>query len=131
MTGLDTNVLVRFLLRDDPLQSPKASRILASLSAENPGWVGITTIVELVWVLTSKSRLDRAAIVRTIDQLLLQEEITIEQPENVRSALRLYRNGNADFADCLIALSARTAGCARTLTFDRVAARDAGLELIA
>ncbi len=130
MTGLDTNVLVRFFAQDDPLQSPEATKFMGSLTAENPGWVGMATILELVWVLDSKGRFDQKTIAKTIDQLLFREEIMVEQASIVQSALRLYRNGKADFADCLIALSARAAGCARTVTFDRKAARDAGMELL-
>jgi predicted nucleic-acid-binding protein len=131
VTGLDTNILARFLLQDDPMQSPKADEIMRSLTAAEPGWVGVAAILELVWVLSSKNRHDRKAIARTLDQLLVQEEIVIEQAESVQGALLLFRRGNADFADCLIASSARVAGCNRTVTFDRVAARDAGMQLLA
>ena len=131
MIGLDTNTLARFFLQDDPQQSPSADEIMSSLTIENPGWVGVATILELVWVLSSKSRLDRKSIVKALDRLLLQEEIVIEQTETVRSACQLFRRGNADFADSLIASSARAAGCSRTVTFDRKAARDAGMQLLA
>jgi predicted nucleic-acid-binding protein len=80
--------------------------------------------------MTSMKRLDRRGITNILSQLLNQEEIVIEQASIVESALRLYRQGNVDFADCLIAVSARAAGCTRTVTFDRKAARDAGMELI-
>ena len=130
MTGLDTNVLVRFFAQDDRLQSPKADTILGSLTAQDPGWVGMVTILELVWVLGSKNRFDRTAIVKTVHQLLLRQEIVVEQAEIVENALQLFRRGNADFADCLIAASAMAAECARTVTFDRVAARDAGMQLV-
>lgn len=130
MTGLDTNVLTRFFLQDDPLQSPKADRIIGSLSLREPGWVGVATILELVWVMTSQKRLDRKGITNILSQLLTREEIVIEQASIIQSAVRLYRLGNADFADCLIASSAKAAGCSRTVTFDRRAARDTGMELI-
>ncbi len=130
MTGLDTNGLVRFLAQDDPQQSPEATEIMRSLTSDSPGWVGLTVLVELVWVLGSNDRYDRATIIRTIDQLLLLEELAIEHADSVRAALRLFRNGKADFADCLIAVSAEAAGCSRTVTFYRKAARDAGMELI-
>jgi predicted nucleic-acid-binding protein len=55
----------------------------------------------------------------------------LEQEATVRQALSLFRKSNADFADCLISLSARAAGCSKTVTFDKIAARDAGMELIA
>jgi predicted nucleic-acid-binding protein len=128
--GLDTNVLARFLLQDDPRQSAIADEVMSSLSTASPGWVGVATIVELMWVLNSRSRLDRISIVKALDQLFLQEEIVIEQAETVQQAFRLFRNGNTDFADCLIACSARAAGCSKTVTFDRKAARDCGMEFL-
>ena len=130
MIGLDTSVLVRFLLQDDRQQSPKADAIIGSLTVDDPGWVGVATILELVWVLGSKNRFDRNAIAKTLNQLLSTEEIAIEHGETVQNALRHFRNGSADFADCLIASSARDAGCSRTLTFDRLAARDGVMQLI-
>jgi predicted nucleic-acid-binding protein len=130
LTGLDTNILSRFFLQDDRLQSPKADQILASLSVQGPGWVGLATVLELIWVLSSKNRFDRRTIAKTIDQLLSREEIVVEQAETVQKALQLFRDGKADFADCLIALSAKAAGCTRFVTFDRIAARDAGMELL-
>ena len=97
---------------------------------DSPGWVGLATVLELVWVLSSKNRFDRRTIAKTIDQLLSQEEIVVEQAETVQKAVRLFRDGKADFADCLISVSAKAAGCARTVTFDRIAARDAGMDLL-
>ena len=70
MTGLDTNVLARFLLQDDSLQSPKADEVMGALSTKDPGWVGLATILELVWVLSSKNRFDRLAIATTLDRIL-------------------------------------------------------------
>jgi len=131
LTGLDTNVLVRFFAQDDPDQSSKADEVMRSLTAESPGFVGLAALLELAWVLGSKHRFDPIKLARAIAQLLLQEEIVVEQAATVESALRLYRNGRADFADCLISVSAQAAGCRRTVTFDRKAARDAGMELLA
>jgi predicted nucleic-acid-binding protein len=128
--GLDTNILVRFFAQDDQLQSPIADQIMSSLTLANPGWVGIATILELVWVLGCKNRFDRKTITKTLDQLLSSKEIVVEQDESVQDAFRLFRKGNTDFANCLIASSARAAGCSRVVTFDRTAARDAGMELL-
>jgi predicted nucleic-acid-binding protein len=128
--GLDTNILARFLLQDDRLQSPKADAVMGSLTAEEPGWIGVATLLELVWVLGSGNRFDRMAIASVLDQMLSREEIAIEQPDCVQHAMLLFRKGRADFADCLIAASAKAAGCSRTVTFDRVAARDAGMRLL-
>jgi predicted nucleic-acid-binding protein len=128
--GLDTNILARFLLQDDRLQSPKADAIMGSLTVEDPGWVGVAALLELVWVLGNKNRFDRMAIASVLDQILSREEIAIEQPDCVQNALLLFRKGNADFADCLIASSAKAVGCSRTITFDRKAARATGMQLI-
>jgi predicted nucleic-acid-binding protein len=130
VTGLDTNVLVRFFAKDDPQQSPKARNLLSSLTSENPGWVAVATILELVWVMDSKFRIGRSGIALMLGQLLSREEIVVEQAGAVVRAIQTYRNGNADFAGCLIAASARAAGCAQTVTFDRIAARDAGMHLL-
>jgi predicted nucleic-acid-binding protein len=130
VTGLDTNILVRFFAKDDPLQTPKARAVLSALTTAEPGWVGVATILDLVWVMTSKIGVGREAIAQILAELLTRETILVERAETVDKALQRYRRGRADFADCLIAASARAAGCSRTVTFDRIAARDAGMELI-
>ena len=130
MTGLDTNILVRFFAKDDPLQTPKARAVLSSLTTAEPGWVGLATVLELVWVMTSTIRVGRDVVAQVLAELLTRETIIVERSETVEKALLRYRRGRADFADCLIAASARAAGCSRTVTFDRVAARDAGMELL-
>ena len=130
MIGLDTNVLLRYFLNDDPLQSPKARRIISSLTSADPGWVGISAVLEFVWVLTSKNRAQRSLIAATLDQLLAQDTVVVEQDKVVALAVRQFRFSRAEFADCLIAASAQAAGCSKTVTFDRIAARDAGMELL-
>ena len=130
MTGLDTNILARFFLQDDPVQSPKADVIMGALTKSVPGWIGVAGILELVWVMSKQNGIDRDGITKMLGQLLTREEIVIEHSIIMQSAFQRYRNSRADFADCLIAASARAAGCSRTVTFDRRAARDAGMELI-
>jgi predicted nucleic-acid-binding protein len=128
--GLDTNVLVRYFVKDDPEQTRLAVSLIYSLSATETGWVGLAVLLELVWVLTRIYRVNRARVVQVLDTLLASQEIVVEQNKVVRESLRLYRFGHTDFHDCLIAVSAKAAGCLRTATFDRKAARDAGMELI-
>ena len=130
MTGLDTNVLIRYFVKDHPGQTRSAINLINSLSPEEPGWVGLAVILELVWVMTRTYRVDRVQVVRVLDTLLSSQDIVVEQSMVVRQALQLHRSGKAGFADCLIAASARAAGCARTVTFDQVAASDAGMTLI-
>jgi predicted nucleic-acid-binding protein len=128
--GIDTNVLLRNFLNDDAIQGRVAQRFMGSFSAEDPGWISLATIVEFVWVLRTKDRASRDLIASAIELLLLQDALVIEQDAVVGSAVRQFRSTRAEFADCLIAASAQTAGCSRTLTFDRIAARDAGMELL-
>jgi len=130
LIGLDTNILVRFFTHDDPCQVPHAERLMKSLTRTEPGWIALATILELVWVITSKAGGNRREVIPILDFLLARDEIVIEQSSVIESALQKFRSGNADFADCLIAASAAAAGCSRTVTFDRIAARDTGMQLI-
>jgi predicted nucleic-acid-binding protein len=129
--GLTTDVLVQFFSQSDSDHGIKARNVMCSLSATEPGWVGVAVLVDLVWEMTHAYKLNRVGVYRILDKLLSSEVIVVEQSEIVRQALNLYRDANTEFADCLISSSAKAAGCSRTVTFDRRAARDAGMELIA
>jgi predicted nucleic-acid-binding protein len=131
LIGLDTNILVRYFVKDDPDQTRLAVKLVHELSPEEPGWVGLSALLELVWALTRIYRVRREQLVQILDTLLASQDIVMEQRETVREALLVYRTRHKDFADCLIASSASAAGCVRTLTFDRNAARDGGMELVA
>lgn len=130
MIGLDTNVLLRFLLKDDPAQAAQVHTLFRGLTAEQPGWIGIATILEVVWVLSSNKAMNRESIAFSVSRLLSLDTVVVEQSGAVAWAIQRFRSGKADFADCLNAATARAAGCVRTMTFDRIAARDAGMELI-
>jgi predicted nucleic-acid-binding protein len=128
--GLDTNVLLRFFAQDDKQQSPLADATMASLTTRNPGWIAVATVLEFVWAMSKSMRFPKPVVCNAIDRMLTLDTIVIEQEEIVSSAVQQYRSTRADFADCLIAASARAAGCSKTVTFDRIAARDTGMELI-
>ena len=130
MIGLDTNVLVRYIMQDDAKQSPLATRLLESLSVEAPGFVPLVAVVELAWVLSSAYELERAQLVEAFEGLLRTKEIVVDRAETVWKALRLFQSANADFADCLIERSAAAAGCERTMTFDRGGAKGCGMALV-
>ena len=131
MIGIDTNVLVRYIMQDDPRQSALATRLVESLTAGAPGFVSMVAVVELAWVLSSAYELDRGQVVRAFEGLLRTKEIEVEQAEIVWKALRVFQGASADFADCLIERSAAAAGCEATKTFDRAAAKGCGMKLIA
>ena len=130
MIGLDTNVLVRYIMQDDAVQAAKATALVETLDAERPGFVALVSIVELYWVLTSCYDLTEAQVMQALEILLRTKEIVVDQAEQVLRALRACAGGKADFADCLIERAAATAGCTRTMTFDTKAARHAGMTLL-
>ena len=130
MTGLDTNVIVRYIMQDDARQAALASRLMESLSVEAQGFVPLVAVIELVWVLSSSYNLERVQLVAALESLLRTKEIVVEQAEVVWKALRIFRESAADFADCLIERSAAAAGCERTMTFDRGAAKHCAMTLV-
>jgi predicted nucleic-acid-binding protein len=131
MIGLDTNVLVRYIMQDDPKQSPKASRLIEGLTAAEPGFVPLVSVVELVWVLSSAYSLSRQQVSAALDLLLRSKEIVLDRADQVLQAQRRFNAGGADFADCLIERVAHDAGCTTTMTFDVAAVKSAGMTLIA
>ena len=130
MIALDTNVLVRFLVQDDPEQARLAGEVIDQLSEEAPGFVGREVLVELVWVLERAYRLGRAEIAGALDGLLASTELVIEGADEIGPALELYRNDGFGFADLTIAAAARRVGAREVVTFDRKAARLPGMRLL-
>lgn len=123
MIALDTNVLVRFLVQDDPLQAQLATNVIDQLTDDTQGFVSREVLIELVWVLERAYRLGRAEIAVALDGLLSATELDIEGSDEVAPALELYRNDGFGFADLMIVAAARRAGANELVTFDRKAAR--------
>ena len=130
MIGLDTNVLVRYIMQDDPKQSPKASALIESLNADNLGFITLVSIVELYLVLTTSYELTGQQVKQALEVLLRTKQIIVDRADQVLRALRVFDDGKADFADCLIERTAVSAGCEQTMTFDVGAAKHAGMTLI-
>lgn len=130
MIGLDTNVLIRYVAQDEPAQAAAATALIEGLSETEPGYVSLVTVVELAWVLERSYRVPADAIAATVRGLLTAREIVAQEPEVVTRALDRTASG-AGFADAVIAELGTQAGCSHTVTFDRVAARIAGMRLLA
>ena len=130
MTGLDTNVLVRYIMQDDVRQARLASELIETFTVDEPGFISLVAVIELVWVLLSSFELARSQVVQALEVLLRTKEIQVENAATVWRAVRLYRASPADFADCLIERSATVAGCTRTMTFDRGAVKHCAMTLI-
>lgn len=131
MIGLDTNILVRYLTPDNPIQSAKATEILERrLTAKNPGFVSVVAIVETVWVLDRAYGLTAREIAAAIERLLQVEVLTIDNEQEVFTAMIALKHGRGSFADALIAELGVRAGCTRTLTFDQRSGRVPSFELV-
>jgi predicted nucleic-acid-binding protein len=129
MQGLDTNVLVRVLLRDDRRQARAAeAAINRALAAGEPLVVSLLTVLETEWVLRTRGGLDKSTVIRTFKSLLEARDLLIEDEEVLEQALYTFEDGSADFADCLMLARYLRFGCSSMLTFDSRAAKLAGAE---
>ncbi len=130
MIGLDTNILVRYLTQDDPIQSPKAREIIERrLTEEKPGFVSIVAMVETVWVLERAYRLTPHEIVGAVERMLQTDVLVVENEQEVFTAMIALKDGQGSFADAVIAALGARMGCSCTLIFDRKALRLPGFEL--
>lgn len=129
MIGLDTNVVVRYLTRDDPAQTAAAFRLIDSLSPDAPGFLSLVVIAELIWVLESSYSFKKSEIVQVLDNLLRSKELVVERAAIVSQALLAFGENRADFVDCLIERCGHAAECQYTATFDKRAA-EAGMRLL-
>ena len=130
MTGVDTNVLARFFAKDDLDQFAKARDFLGSLSSLSPGFVSMVCLIELIWVLRGKYRASKNELMACVEKLLNSSELILESETAVTQALDRFASSKSDFADCLIERCGFLAGCKETVTFDRDAARYAGMRLL-
>ncbi|MGD9882769.1 MAG: PIN domain-containing protein [Reyranella sp.] len=124
MIGLDTNILVRYFAQDDPFQSPRATALIEShLDEDDPGFVSIVALVEMVWVLERSYGLAEQEIAAIIERLLQAPVLVIENEVEVFTALAALKKGRGDFADIVLGELGHRAGCSVTFTFDRKATR--------
>lgn len=124
MIGLDTNVLVRYIVEDDVEQANLATELIDKhSSAKNPVFINHIVLCELVWVLDRKYNCDRPQIINVLKNILLTENFMIEQHDISWLALHDYENGNADFSDCLISRINQSYDCIQTWTFDKKASK--------
>ncbi|HTZ17866.1 MAG TPA: type II toxin-antitoxin system VapC family toxin [Dissulfurispiraceae bacterium] len=120
MTGLDTNMLVRFFVMDDAHQAEKASSYIKGvITGGGSFFINLIVICELVWVLESAYSYRKLEIVGLLEKMLATRQFEIESKDIVRHAVNDYKNGSADFEDYLIGRANHHRGCSRTITFDR------------
>jgi predicted nucleic-acid-binding protein len=120
--GLDTNVLVRYLVRDDQLQFEKARRLIKRESHKGePVLVSLLVLLETEWVLRSRYELSKPDILATFSTLLDVADLAFEDEPSVEQALYSWKDSVADFADCLIEARNLRLHCQATATFDEKA----------
>jgi predicted nucleic-acid-binding protein len=124
MLGIDTNVLVRFLVRDDEAQFDKARKLIKrEVAAGRRVLVNQLVIMEAEWVLRSRYAVPKNQIIEAISSLLDANDIQFEDEPSVEEALFIWKDAAADFADCLIGAKNRRLGCRATVSFDVKASR--------
>lgn len=132
MIALDTNVLIRVLVADDPLQTASAERLLReALTAGESCFISDPVLCEMEWVLDRFYRVPRAEILAAVESLLARTNLfSFEDAAVVRTALDRYQRGRADFSDFLIGAKAEARDARTTFTFDRALARQQGFSIL-
>jgi predicted nucleic-acid-binding protein len=122
--GLDTSVLLRYIVRDDPAQAKAASRLIEGrCSKDTPGHVSQVVLAEVAWVLGRGYGYAKAEVVKVLAAILSSAELKVQDAALAWAALRAFRDGEGDFADYLIGAANASCGCEKTFTFDKRAAR--------
>jgi predicted nucleic-acid-binding protein len=124
MLGIDTNVLVRFLVQDDPDQFEKARKLIRrEIAAGRPVYINQLVLMETEWVMRSRYAASKIQIIESLTGLLEAADVQLEEEATIEEALYMWKDSNADFADCMIAAKNRRIGCRATATFDAKAAK--------
>jgi len=132
MIGIDTNVLVRLLVRDHEAQVRAAERCIAThCSSEDPGFVSRSVIIEVAWALRRIYGYERLQIAAAIRGLLNVSELEVESADEIHAAVADFEKSTAGFVYCLLAKTNASAACEHTITFDRRAAKLPGFKLLA
>jgi predicted nucleic-acid-binding protein len=119
MIGLDTNVLVRFLVRDDEEQFERACKLIRRQAQDGqPVRIGLLVLLETEWVLRSRYKLKKGEILSAFSDLLSAVDMSFEDEPSIEEALFVWKDSPAQFADCLIGARHRALGCTATATFD-------------
>ena len=127
MIGLDTNILIRYIAQDDPVQSAAVVKFIErNCTSETPGYINLTVLREIIWVLKRAYGYEKKIILQILEKLIKMAELVFEYSDIVWMAIDAYKSGTADFSDYLIAFSNKLSGCKYTITFDKET-RDSGL----
>jgi len=131
MIGLDSNILIRYIVQDDPQQSELVNNYLEkNVTAKSPGYINSIVLCEIVWVLKRAYGYKKEVIIEVIGKILQTRELIIENSELALLALKEYQRGQVDFCDYFIAVMNRNADCKFTVTLDQLAAKSKYFQLL-
>jgi predicted nucleic-acid-binding protein len=130
MVGIDTNLLARYITQDGEEARAATDYLERNCSAEQPGFICLIVLCELVWVLRRAYNYDRESTAVIVERLLAAEEFEVQDSAQAWRALSEYRAGPADFSDYLIGQVCRGAGAVPVATLDRKAAKGQNFELV-
>lgn len=131
MIGIDTNVLLRLLVRDDDEQVRLVERFMSTrFSKDDPGFVSRVVIAETAWVLKDVYGYERKQIAAAIRAVVNVSELQMESADEIHAAIADFERSSAGFTDCLLVRTNSAAGCSHTVTFDRKAAKLTGFKLL-
>ena len=130
MTALDTNVIVRYLVNDDPQQAEVARALLDGLTPGTPGFICREVVLEVGWVLERAYRFTRAEIADVLMDLTASDSLVVEHADDVAAAAYRYRQGGVGFSDLMVLAAAERAEATPLYTFDRRLARMEGAALV-
>lgn len=119
MIGLDTNVVIRYLMKDDAQQFARADALIESAIKNNESLhICLVVICEVVWVLKYHYKIKKEDICDFLEILLHTDHMEVENREIALNSFKAYQNSQADFADCVIGYTNQFEGCTTTFTFD-------------
>lgn len=131
MIGIDTNVLLRLVLKDDEVQSGQAVKLFERLSSESPGFINTTVLMEFIWTARRHAKMTKTELKMILSGLLDSDNIVLQDEDVIELVLDEMDRSSEEFTDIFIAFKNRTTGCSQTMTFDRGAAANVrGMELL-
>lgn len=131
MIGIDSNILVRLIVADEPRQVAIARNFIhENCTSDDPGFISNVVLAEVVWILARGYKYSRDEVADAVERMMETAQLQLESPTDVAAALADYRHGPAGFADCFIGHLNRTSECSHTVTFGRKAAKLKGFQLL-
>lgn len=129
MIGIDTSVLISYVVQDPPRRAAKARTLIEGLTKQAQGFISLTVLVEVTNLLETEYEADQTLVAEVIETLIREPALVVQDADQVRLALMRYQRRKASFADCMAIEQASAHGCTHTVTFD-LASKDAGMQVI-